>query len=209
MKIIITLILSGILIFSISLADSKTSHRFKSQQSDCEQARIARECYDIDFGNIYFDNNLSIDFDGGDLILEHSSRRYNDEIRISSVYHLFINGRRIKTDWMQTGLLKKYYINAKELTESAKMLGLEGGRIGIAGARIGMHAVGGLFKALGSDYDLEDLEDELEEQAEALEERAEALGEQADLLEEIAEDLEDISEELIENILELDELEWF
>ncbi len=207
MKILITLILGVLLIFSSILADTETSQRFHSSQ---------KHSYHFDYDEIN-NNDISIgyshftdfDFDNNDLIIENHTRRYDDEVRITSEYDLFVNGKHIKTDASQRKLLKKFYVRAEEMTESAKIVGLEGGRIGVAGAKLGLHAVGGLFKTLGSEYDMDDLEDELEEQADLLEEQAEELEKEAEELEDMADELEDLSEELIENIPELQELEWF
>jgi hypothetical protein len=151
--------------------------------------------------------DLDVDYDDGTLII--TKRGYQAAtIEITQDYELYIDGRLIKTNAHEKELLGEFYELTLDLVDRAYDIGTEGAEIGIAGAKIGLQALGGLFKAMLSEYEIDDLEKDLELDAEILEERAEILEEQAEDLEDMADELEELAEELIDEIPELEELDW-
>jgi len=153
-------------------------------------------------------DNINFDLDGSTLVITNHGRHY-DQVEITEDYELFVNGDRVNLNDDQQILVKDFYIQSMSIVKIAKNMGIEGAKIGVEGAKLGMKAIGGLIKMLLTDYDEDDLDRYLEEESEKIEEKAEVLEEQAEELEEIADELEYLAEEMIEEIPELEELNWF
>ncbi len=160
------------------------------------------------WGNNCVMDNISMDFDGGTLVLEHRDHG-EPVVEITEEFELYVNGKHVETDAKQKKLLGEFYGNMDELVIMAEEIGIEGAKIGVEGAKLGAGAIASLFKLLDDDYDTDDYEREIEKKADAIEERAEDLEEQADELERVADNLEDIYEDLEDEIAELGELDWY
>lgn len=151
---------------------------------------------------------IDFDLDGKTLVITNHGR-HRGQVEITEKYDLFVNGDKIKLNDEQQVLVKKFYDQSMQIVNIAKEMGLEGARIGAEGAKLGIKAIGGLIKMLLTDYDEEDLDYYLEAESEKIEERAELLEEQAEELEDLADELEYLAEEMIEEIPELEELDWY
>ena len=158
-------------------------------------------------GTNFLSDNMEIELDDGTVIITRHSF-HSDVIEITEDYELYINDRHIETNEKQKDLLGKFYTQSVILVEEAEEVGLKGAKIGAKGARLGVKAVGGVLRLLSTEYDVEDLEEEMELQAEELEKEADALEEQAEELEDIADELEELADEMVQNIPELEELDW-
>ncbi len=168
-------------------------------------------CDGWDFGGkkfcVYGDIELAIE--NGDIVITSEHRRYDDEVRITDKYQLFINNEEIKTNGEQSEILKKFHDQAMELSAESKIIAREGARIGIQGAKIGTKAASGVMKMLFLNFDEEEFEREIEKEAEEIETMAEKLEEQAEELEEMADNLEETHDDLSREISELNKLKWF
>jgi hypothetical protein len=153
-------------------------------------------------------DNINIDIEDGTLVL--ANKHDDDEVvEITEDYDLYVNGKKIKTDYRQDALIKDYYNQFMDIIDYAKKIGREGAKIGIEGAKVGLKAAAGVLKLILSDYEADEFEEYIEEEAEELEERADELKEKAEEIEEMAEEFEDLHQELKENIPELQRLDWF
>jgi len=155
----------------------------------------------------FLSDNMEIEIDDGTIIITRHSY-HSDVIEITEDYELYINDRHIKTNKEQKELLGKFHTKSVILVEEAEEIGYKGAKIGVKGAKLGIKAIGGVFRLLSSEYEADDLEEEMDIEAEKLEKEADALEEQADELEDIADELEDLADEMVQNIPELEELDW-
>lgn len=164
-----------------------------------------------EFGNYKYCvyDNIEMQIENDDVVITSSHSRYDDEVRITGKYKLFINDELIKTDYDQTKLLEKFHVLAIELNDEAKAIGMEGAKIGVEGARIGTMAIAGIMKMIFLNFDEDDFEESMEKEADEIEEMAEALEERAEDLEEMADNLEDMQDDLSREISEIKELKWF
>jgi len=170
---------------------------------DCDEV-----IYNYSDDGWHFDNDISIDFDDGDIIF--MSEKYDDgEIIITEDYKLYIDGDRIELNDEQQEILVEYYDTFEEIMEHATEIGMKGAAIGVEGAALGISVIGKLIRAALTDYEIEDMERDIEEQAEELEEKAEQLEWDADEIEELAERLEDLQWDLKKETPRLREIEWF
>lgn len=156
--------------------------------------------------NIYTSDDISIDIDGGSVIITHEDE--NDEIEITDEYELYVNGQLIKTDDHQRELLEEYHTQVMEIKDYAIVIGKEGARVGIEGARVALKAIGGVVKMIFTDYDEDDLDRDMDRATEKIEAKAELLEEKAEKIEDMADDLEDMFYELEEEIPAIAKLDW-
>ncbi len=157
--------------------------------------------------SIFHDGDVDVEFDNGSLFIINEEE--DDEIEITDEYELYVNDRHIETSEEQHELIAAYYNRLNNITEYAKVLGIEGAKIGASGVKLGITAIAKVVKLLSEDYDEDDLEEDMEREAEKLEKKAERLERKADRIEEMAEELEDLHDELRRSIPALKELEWF
>ncbi len=164
-----------------------------------------------EFGNYKYCvyDNIEMQIDNNDVVITSSHSRYDDEVRITGNYKLFINDELIETDDGQKKSLKKFHALAIELNDEAKDIGMEGAKIGVKGARIGTKAVAGVMKMLFLNFDEDEFEENMESESDEIEEMAAELEERAEELEEMADNLKDMQDDLSREIREIHELKWF
>ena len=151
--------------------------------------------------------DVDIDIDDGTIVMIYKD---NDDVKveITEDYELYIDNEKVKINKDQRKLVKEYYFSMMLLIDEAKTIGLQGAEIGVEGAKMGLKAVANVFKLLSSDYDTDDLEREMEEEADKLEEEAEKLEKFADKIEERADELERLHDKMIDEIPELEVLDY-
>jgi len=157
--------------------------------------------------DLFRDDDVDVDFERGNLIIE--CRDDDDEVLISDDFDLFINNDKVKLDRGQRKLVKRYYIQHRELRTQAREIGRAGAKIGIRGVKVAGKSIALAIAELLEDGDWDELEDMIDEMTEEIEEDAEDLEDLAEDLEDLVDDLEDTHYDLRDSVDELDELDWF
>lgn len=165
--------------------------------------------HSLDWGPYHFYEGISIDFEGGSLIV---LERDTDDVlfEITEKDELFVRGEHVKTSPREKRLLREFYGITEDMVDEARQLGYKGAKIGVKGAKMAAKAVGGVFEILFSGFDetvIEEFEQKMEEESELLEQQAEKLEIEAERLEELEAELEKVYEKLEKEVEELKELE--
>lgn len=163
-------------------------------------------CIESDEGDLFRDDNVSMDFDDGSFIFTHED---DEKVEITKKYDLIVNGDRVRLSARQQRLVEEYYVTFQAVIDEAKEMGLAGAKIGVQGAKLGLTAVLGVLKLLSPEYDQEDLDADLEVHEEKMEHIAAKLEKRGDKLERKVEKLQHKHERLRDGIEKLDELGWF
>jgi cell division protein FtsL len=157
--------------------------------------------------DICISHNSTFDFEGGDLILTHKSRRAKDRVVITEDGELTINGDRVRTEGRERKLLRKFYREASALEEMAEFIAADAEKIAAVSTRYATVQLAAALRSLGEDDDesvavADDLENDFAQEIAAIEE----IG---DRIEGQAEKVVAIAEKLQEQIPELAALDWF
>jgi len=163
-------------------------------------------CIGTDDGDLFRDDNVSVDIDDGSLVFTHDD---DETVEITEGHDLIVNGDRVRLSPRQQRLVEEYYVSFRAVINEAKAIGLEGAKIGAQGAVLGVAAVVGVLRLLSPDYDENDLEADLEHKGEKIERISAKIEKRADKLERKAKKLEHRHERLRDGVEELDELGWF
>lgn len=157
--------------------------------------------------HLFDEDDVDVKIEDGSLLIINEDE--DQTVEITEEYELYIDDRHIETNEEQQELIAVYYNRMINITEFAKMLGIEGAKIGVSGVKLGFTAIAKVVKLLSEDYDEDDLEEDMEREAEKIEKKAELLERKADRIEEMADELEDLHYELRRSIPELRALDWF
>ncbi|HUV35765.1 MAG TPA: hypothetical protein VMX58_02370 [Patescibacteria group bacterium] len=157
--------------------------------------------------DLFDTDEVSVEIEDGSLLIINEDE--DQTVEITGEYELSIDDRHIETDEKQQVLIAEYYNRMVNITEYARLLGIEGAKVGASGVKLGITAIAKVVKLLSEDYDENDLEKDMEREAEKLEKKAELLERKAERIEEMAEELEDLHYELRRSIPALKDLEWF
>ena len=160
--------------------------------------------------DLFRDDDVSVDFDNGSLILVHDDS--GDRVEITESHERIVKGEAVSLDRGERELVGDYYETFHEIVEEAASIGIQGAKIGVKGAALGLKAALGALLLISPDYDEDDLEEDEEaigEDEEEIDRIAKKLEKRAKRLEKTADTLERLHKKLRRDVSELDDLGWF